>query len=230
MRFAFAAALLFVVLAAACSDREDPTPSAALTPTPVATPTPLPAGSDVLAAVRDALQVVAGYRVQVTASNFPLEGWGGIDSGFVTVGRGGATGFADLVRTGDGGYSMIVDHDQLYFRRDTCETWKHLPGVAAAGVLLPFAFNANDTFATATATKVEAGKREKQVILTMRTQSLGVVQVTVNTETSLPARIFRDPATGQEPLELLFSEWGKGPTFRTPADAQDAMPGPSLKC
>lgn len=230
MRTAILFVLALALVGAGCSDREGAAQTPATTPTPIATPTPLPAGSDLLAAMRDALAVVAGYKVQVIASNFPLEGWGGVDSGFVTIGRDGTTAFADLVRTGDGGYSMILDHGETYFRRDTCETWEHLPGAAAAGIFRPFAFNANDVFATATATKVEAGKRDKQVVLTLRTPALGVVQVTVNTETSLPARIFRDPASGQQPLELLFTEWGKGPNFRTPTGAPDATPGPGLKC
>ncbi len=169
-----------------------------------------------------AVDSAGSYRLDATQQNFVLDRWGGSDGGTMQVDIHGDAAVADLHRTGDGQYAIVLQGGETYFKRETCPTWARIQ--AGREVLAPFVISGAEfrgskvvetlppSSATSTRAKVDLA-------------GVGEVTLEVDTETGRPLRITSDTLTNNgKPLEWSFSAWGE--KVSVPNTATDRLSGP----
>lgn len=139
-----------------------------------------------MAAAQAALDCATAYRVTVRGHNFVLPEWGGVDDGtVVVVGRSGAT--AQLVRTGDGLYDMVLAAGATFYRRYTCPHWERRSG-GAPDVLQPFRLGPTGALASAQGSAVVATSASSLTV-SARISEIGDARVSISLPGVLPLRI-----------------------------------------
>jgi hypothetical protein len=205
-----AAAALLPAIIAACGGSSPSTPSA----------------GDILQQAQLAVQESLGYRIKVTGHNLVLPQWGGVDGGTVQVGTQPAIAVAELERTGDGDYALLLFAGQTFFRRSTCDHLARVPG-GGADVLTPFLWGVGGILGKATDPQFSAGPRTETIIILAEIEPMGPVQIELDPATNLPKSLVTppDPVSGSED-KWLFSDWGAVPELSAPpANLPDQAPG-----
>jgi len=150
-------------------------------PRPSACSANLPAPSavsatDALRGAQEVLGCLGAYRVAVQGHNFVLPEWGGVDAGIVVVEQSGAT--AQLARTGDGLYYMVLADNATFYRRFTCPHWERRSGGAPA-VLRPFLLAQTGALMSAV-NPVVVGTSRSSVTIMADISVIGEAHVTVS--------------------------------------------------
>ncbi len=178
---------------------------------------------EVLMRVQRAMSQNGSYRLEVRGQNLVLPRWGGIDSGTVDVRLDGSAASADLERTGDGPYKIVLVDGQTYFQRSTCPSFTRVPG-GGPEVLMPFALSdlADPRHF------VPVGGVDRGAVIEARTPKLGRVAFELDPESFLPLRLskIRTEADGASSSEWEFSNWGEPVNVDAPSgDIADNGPG-----
>ncbi len=209
-------AALFCATAAACSERKA---ASVTTSTPAAT-TDLSGG--ILPAAARAMDGATSYRLSVTEEDYVLERWGGSDGGTVDVNLKSGEAKANLHRTGDGQYAIVLKTGETYFKRDTCPSWAKIQ--AGQAVLAPFVITGAELRSSKlfeTLPSTSASSQRVKADLT----GIGTVTLEVEKATGLPIRITSDTLTNNgKPLEWAFSDWGA--RVDIPNISSDRLSGP----
>lgn len=169
-----------------------------------------------------AVDAAGSYRLAVTQQNYVLERWGGSDGGSVQVDLKASAAVADLRRTGDGQYAIVLHDGATYFKRETCPTWAKIQG--GQDVLAPFVITGAELRSSKlieTLPPASATSTRGRVDLT----GVGEVTLEVETATARPLRITSATLTNNgKPLEWSFSAWGE--KVSVPDTATDRLSGP----
>ncbi len=175
---------------------------------------------------QDALAELDGYTITVTGHNLVLPQWGGIDSGKIEISTDGPRARAELLRTGDGDYTMIWADAQTFFQRSTCDRVARVPG-GGVETLLPFLWTERKILETAENPRYAGSTAEEHVSMLMKLQYLGEVRVDFDPVTDLPSGlfIFPDPVSNTE-TAWRFGDFESKPEIEKPAgDITDQGPG-----
>lgn len=194
-----AAATAWVVVAAVvavgCSDRDDGR-SLSSTNTELSGSELFPAtsapGGDFLFQVGRAFETASSYRVSATQENLVLPRWGGSDGGTVSVDLKASAAAADLRRTGDGQYAVLLKGGETFFKRSTCSTWTKIQD--AKDVLAPFVFR-SDRLTSSKLLEVLPTPSNGNWLVTVDLQGLGKVNMEIDPKTARPLRVASDTVT-----------------------------------
>ncbi len=181
---------------------------------------------EALERARRAAENAGGYKVSVQGHDLVLPQWGGVDSGTVEVGVDQSVARADLYRTGDGPYAMILVGGETFFQRTTCDHFARVPG-GGLDVLRPFLWTESGLPATLSDPQYSAGASGDRIVVLADSELLGAVQIELERESYLPLRLLRaDDGNGRGETEWLFSDWGSLPSVSKPAgEIGDQGPG-----
>lgn len=178
---------------------------------------------NVLEQVSSAIAKAGAYRLEATQENLVLPRWGGSDGGTVLVDVTRRAAAAELYRTGDGPYSIVLQDGETYFKRETCPTWAHIS--AGSEVLAPFIFDATRL---RQARALELGPAEgTRLLVRLELPGIGQATMQVDLATFLPVRITAETAsgTGAKPIAWTFSEWGQPVSISRVSATRDSGPG-----
>lgn len=183
-----------------------------------------PQAGDYLFQVGRAIGDAGSYRLAVTQTNLVLPRWGGSDGGTVMVDVKAGAASADLQRTGDGRYAVVLRNGETYFKRETCSTWAKIQdgsGVLAGFVLTPAELQSS-TLISVEPSNPSAKTQSVQANIT----GIGPVTLEVERATSRPVRISSDTLTNNgKPLEWSFSDWGTRVDIPNPSTDRLSGPG-----
>lgn len=185
----------------------------------VSVPTLATDARDALAQVQAAIDLRDSYTITVVQRNLILPHWGGADGGTVKVAKHGQVAVATLGRTGEPGATYVITlvGGQTFFKRSTCNETFRVPG-GSGDVLAPFLLHGALSLRNAQSPVRSLSGFEATF------NSIGHVSIEIGPHTNLPARITR--ATGGEPLDWTFSDWGKTTLeITTPGSVEDRGPG-----
>jgi hypothetical protein len=176
---------------------------------------------EVLVRVQGALSQKGSYRLEVRGQNLVLPRWGGIDSGTVDVRLDGSAASADLERTGDGQYKIVLVDGQTYFQRSTCPSFTRVPG-GGAEVLKPFVLS--DLVDPQHFNPI--GVIDPPPVIGLRTPELGRIALELDPESFLPVRLSKNNNQSSGSSEWEFSYWGERVSVDAPSgDVADNGPG-----
>lgn len=216
-------AALFCATAAACSKRDDQ--SATPAPDTCAQFPQLCQGQtgDYLFQVGRAIGDAGSYRLTVTQTNLVLPRWGGSDGGTVQVDVKAGAASAELQRTGDGRYAVVLRNGETYFKRETCSTWAKIQDGSA--VLAAFILTPGELQASKLLSVESSSPAAKTQVVEADLAGIGPVTLEVDKATSRPIRITSDALTNNgKPLEWSFSDWGA--KVDIPNVSSDRLSGP----
>jgi hypothetical protein len=176
---------------------------------------------EVLVRVQRAIERKGSYRVAVTGHNLVLPRWGGIDSGTVDVRVEGSAASADVERTGDGHYKIMLIDGQTFFQRRTCPSFTRVPG-GGPEVLKPFVLS--DLIDPRHFNPI--GVIDPPAVIEVRTPELGRVALELDPESFLPVRLAKNNNQPDGSSEWQFSNWGEPVGVDAPSgDIADNGPG-----
>jgi hypothetical protein len=170
--------------------------------------------------VGGALETAGTYRVTATQDNLVLPRWGGSDGGTVSVDAKAGTAVAELRRTGDGQYAVVLNGD-TFFKRETCPNWTRIQDgkdVLAPFVITPAEVSRSRVLETITNTA-------KTATIRVDLAGLGEVTMEIDNETGRPRRLWSETLTNNgKRLEWTFDHWGE--PVRPPNASADRVGGP----
>ncbi|MGE3076728.1 MAG: hypothetical protein AB7N24_21880 [Dehalococcoidia bacterium] len=214
----------------ACSERDKVTPTPSVFPDIEATCTASPkscmtfVGPSFFREMGRAMEGAKTYRIIAAQENLVLPRWGGSDGGSVSVDLAAGTAVADLRRTGDGQYAIVLKDGETYFKRETCPDWTRIQD--GADVLAPFIIITPDELSRSKGIEV-LKSQPGSPLLTVKADlaGLGVVTLEVDKTTGLPFRISSDELTNNgKSLAWTFSDWGA--SVNVPKVSTDRVGGP----
>lgn len=229
LRFRLVAVLVTLgVAAAACSDRDrqELTPADRTESADTCERFPSFCDSqtgDFLFQVGRALDGAGSYRLAVTQTNLVLPRWGGSDGGTVGVDLKADIAVADLPRTGDGRYTVVLRSGETYFQRQTCPTWARIQD--GGEVLAPFIITSED-MAHSKLLDVLPSPSASSSVVSLDLEGLGVVTMEVEKSTWRPIRVTSGTLTNNgKSLEWSFSSWGEKVTAPDVSTNRSSGPG-----
>lgn len=178
---------------------------------------------DYLFQVGRAIGGAGSYRLSVTQTNYVLPRWGGSDGGTVRVDVKAGAAVAQLQRTGDGPYAVVLRNGETYFKRETCSTWAKIQD--GSGVLAAFILTPGELQASTLVSVEPSDTGSKTQVVQADLAGIGLVTLEVDKATSLPLRITSSTLTNNgKRLEWSFSDWGAGVDI--PNVSSDRLSGP----
>lgn len=178
---------------------------------------------DFLFQVGRALDSAGSYHLVVSQANFVLPRWGGSDGGDVSVNLKTGEAVANLQRTGDGQYAIVLTSGETYFQRSTCPDWAKIQDGAA--VLAPFILTSDELQHSKLTEVTPSTPESKTHTVKLELQGVGPVSMEVEKATARPVRITSETLTGNgKPLEWSFSAWGE--PVKIPPVSSTKLSGP----
>ena len=163
------------------------------------------------------------YRITAAQENYVLPRWGGSDDGSVSVDLAANAAVADMRRTGDGQYAIVLKDGETYFKRETCSDWTRIQD--GAGVLGPFMFTPDELSHSKVVEVLKSPPGSPLLTIKADLTGLGLVTLEVDRTTGLPFRLSSDTLTNNgKPLAWSFSEWGG--TLSVPSVSTNRVGGP----
>lgn len=163
------------------------------------------------------------YRLTVTQTNYVLPRWGGSDGGTVQVDVKSGAATAQLQRTGDGPYAVVLRNGETYFKRETCSTWAKIQDGSA--VLAAFVITPGELQASRLVSVEPSSPSAKTQVVRADLAGIGPVTLEVEKATGLPLRITSGTLTNNgKTLEWSFSDWGA--EVDIPNVSSDRLSGP----
>ncbi|MGE0602076.1 MAG: hypothetical protein AB7J35_21975 [Dehalococcoidia bacterium] len=213
----------------ACSERDNVTPTQSVFPDIEATCTASPkscmtfVGPSFFREMGRAMEGAKTYQITANQENLVLPRWGGSDGGSVSVDLSAEAAVADLRRTGDGQYAIVLTDGETYFKRETCPDWTRIQD--GADVLAPFIITADELSRSKVLEVLKSPPGSPLLTVKADLAGLGVVTLEVDKTTGLPFRISSDELTNNgKSLAWTFSEWGA--SVSVPKVSTDRVGGP----
>ncbi len=219
-RWLWAVGLLFVAICAAgCSKRES---SSQINDSCDRFPGLCESG-DLLLQVGRAMDEAGAYRLTVNQENFVLPRWGGSDGGTVDVDLNSGDAVANLHRTGDGNYAIVLRDGETYFKRETCPNWAKIQD--GAQVLAPFVITSDEIAHSKLIKILPSSTSAATGVARLDLEGVGEVTLEMEQHSLLPVRITSETLTSNgKPLEWTFSNWGD--QVKVPPVSGDRLSGP----
>jgi|GEM_PF-5815038 len=217
-------AAIVSVAAAACSDREDavsPDDSAQLDNCERFPNLCELSDEDLRIRVGGALETAGSYRVTVRQENLVLPRWGGSDGGTVAVDVKSGAAVADLRRTGDGQYAVVLRGGETYFKRETCPTWARIQD--GTDVLAPFVITPEEVGRSRVLQTISRASDSTTLLVDLA--GLGEVTLEIDNGTGRPLRLWSGTLTNNgKRLDWTFDRWAE--RVRIPDVSADRLSGP----
>ena len=155
--------------------------------------------------VGGALETAGTYRITAVQDNLVLSRWGGSDGGSVSVDVKAGTAVADLRRTGDGQYAVVLSGD-TYFKRETCRNWTRVQD--GKDVLAPFILTPDEISRSRVLETVSHGA-SSAILLRVDLAGVGEVMLELDSESGRPLKLWSETLRNNgRRLEWRFDQWG----------------------
>ena len=179
---------------------------------------------DYLFQVGRAIGDAGTYRLTATQTNLVLPRWGGSDGGTVLVDVKSSAASADMERTGDGPYAVVLRNGETYFKRETCSTWAKIQD--GSGVLAGFVLTPDELQHSRLVSVEPSDTSAKTQVVQADLAGVGPVTLEVDKATSRPVRLSSDVLTDNgKRLEWVFSDWGAKVDIPTVVSERLSGPG-----